>query len=280
MLGSALEMLLLSLAVAERFAQAQREKTEAQERLAMETERRRALQEAYADELEAEVRDRTRDLEQANSDKDRMLAVIGHDLRSPLAGLMRAAGSEHSAFARETARTGRALLLLIEDLVLWARLRAGTRHVGSHPAANVVAPAVALHRFLASSGGTELEVTVPEELRVETDLVLAQTLVRNLLANALKFAETRVVLRVERVDDGGVRVTVGNDGPPLLPAVAARLAAGENEPITATGGLGLRLCREICRALELKLEAGTAGEGGTEFRFTLREAAVSLATTT
>lgn len=278
MLGSALEMLLLSLAVAERFAQAQREKVEAQARLAAETERRRALQEAYADELEGEVRDRTRELEQANADKDRMLAVIGHDLRSPLAGLMRAAESESGGFARETTRTGRALLLLIEDLVLWARLRAGTRQVASHPAANVVEPAVALHRFLAASGGTELEVSVPEGLRVETDLVLAQTLVRNLLANALKFAETRVVLRVERAGDGSVRITVGNDGPPLPPAVAARLAAGENEPITATGGLGLRLCREICRVLGLRLEASAAREGGTEFHFTLREAAISLAT--
>jgi signal transduction histidine kinase len=273
MLGSALEMLLLSLAVADRFAQAQREKTAAQERLATETERRRALQEAYADELEAEVRDRTHELEQANADKDRMLAVIGHDLRSPLAGLMRAAEAETGTFARETMRTGRALLLLIEDLVLWARLRAGTRQIAPHPAANVVAPAVTLHRALAASGGVELVVDMPEELRVETDLVLTQTLVRNLLANALKFAETRVVLRVTRVVDGGVRVTIANDGPPLPPAVAARMATGENEPLTATGGLGLRLCREICRALGLRLEAGVAPDGDTEFGCTLREAA-------
>lgn len=273
MIGSALEMLLLSLAVAERFAQAQREKAEAQERLASETERRRALQEAYADELEAEVRDRTRELEQANADKDRMLAVIGHDLRSPLAGLMRAAEAETGTFARETLRTGRAVLLLIEDLVLWARLRAGTRQIAPHPAANVVAPAVALHRSLAASGGVELVVDVSEKLRVETELVLAQTLVRNLLANALKFAETRVLLRVARVDGGGVRVTVANDGPPLSAAVAARLASGENEPLTATGGLGLRLCREICRALGLRLEAGVTANGATEFGCTLREAA-------
>lgn len=273
MLGSALEMLLLSRAVAERFAQAQREKAEAQERLAGETERRRALQEAYADELEAEVRDRTRELEQANADKDRMLAVIGHDLRSPLAGLMRAAEAESGTFARDTLRTGRAVLLLIEDLVLWARLRAGTRQIAAHPAANVIAPAVALHRSLAASGGVELVVDVPEELRVETELVLAQTLVRNLLANALKFAETRVVLRVMRAPGGGVRVTIANDGPPLSPAVAARLATGENEPLTATGGLGLRLCREICQALGSRLEAGVSVDGGTEFGCLLREAA-------
>ena len=263
--GRTMEMLLLSFAVAERFAQTQR-------RLFEETEQRRMIEETYADELELEVRERTRELAETNADKDRMLAVIGHDLRSPLTGLMREADEAPGEFARETARTGRMLLLLIEDLVLWARLRAGTRALAAHPARALLAPAVALHRVVAERGGTALVVDVPDELRVETDLVLAQTLVRNLLANALKFARTRIVLRASAVE-GGVRFTVGNDGPPLSPAVAARFSAGEDEPLTATGGLGLRLCREICRALDTRLEAGSDADGGTEFGFTVRAAA-------
>ncbi len=262
--GRTLEMLLLSFATADRFAHAQR-------RLVEETEQRRLIEETYADELEIEVGERTRELAEANADKDRMLAVIGHDLRGPLTGLMRAADATTGDLARETAHTGRALLLLIEDLVLWARLRAGTRTFAVHPARALITPAVALHRALAQHGGTELVIAVPEGLRVETDLVLTQTLVRNLLANGLKFARTRLVLRAEAVA-GGVRFTVGNDGPPLPPAVAARFAAGEDEPLTATGGLGLRLCREICRALGMKLEAGSGAGGGTEFAFVVRAA--------
>lgn len=216
-----------------------------------------------------EVRERTSELQQANADKDRMLTVIGHDLRSPLTGLMRTADESTGALAQEVAHTGRALLLLIEDLVLWARLRAGTKQIAAHPVRGLAAPAVALHQALAEHGGIELVVEVPDDVDVKTDLVLAQTLVRNLLANALKFARTRVVLRAALVP-GGVRFTVGNDGPPLPPAVAARFAAGENEPMTATGGLGLRLCREICGALGMRLEAGAGAEGGTEFGFILK----------
>lgn len=266
MIGSAAEMLLLSLAVADRFAQAQK-------KLVAETEQRRLMEETYAEELELEVRERTRELEAANADKDRMLAVIGHDLRSPLTGLMRSADQAAGEFAREAARTGRTLLLMIEDVVVWARLRAGSRGVAAHPAGALLAPAVALHRALAEHGGMELALDVPEELSVETDRVLVQTLVRNLLANALKFARTRVVLRAAADGRGGVRFTVGNDGPELSAAIAARLAAGVDEPMTATGGLGLRLCREICRTLGLRLEAGTGANGGTEFSFTIRQAA-------
>ncbi|MDB6175651.1 MAG: ATP-binding protein [Chthoniobacteraceae bacterium] len=79
MIGSALEMLMLSLAVAERFARGQQQLVE-------EAEHRRMIEEAYADELEEEVRERTHELQSANADKDRMLAVIGHDLRSPITG--------------------------------------------------------------------------------------------------------------------------------------------------------------------------------------------------
>lgn len=268
MIGSAAEMLLLSLAVADRFAQAQR-------KLIAETEQRRLMEETYAEELELEVRERTRELETANADKDRMLAIVGHDLRGPLTGLMRVADADKGEVGREVTRTVGTVLLLIEDLVLWGRLRAGALNVAAHPAESLVAAAVALHRTQTEHAGVELTVDVPGDVAVQTDLVLAQTLVRNLLANALKFAETRVVLRAENNNGQAVRFTLSNDGPPLSPDVAARFAVGENQPITATGGLGLRLCREICAVLGTKLEAGDAPEGGTEFSFTLPVAATA-----
>lgn len=262
MIGSALEMLMLSLAVSDRFARTR-------EKLVEETEQRRMIEEAYADELEDEVTERTRELRQANADKDRILSVIGHDLRGPLTGLMRSAEETGRDLRKDVTVTSRTLLLMIEDLVLWSRLRAGGRAPAIHRLGALVQPAVALHHSLASHDGVELQLDIAEDVLIRTDLVLAQTLVRNLLANALKFARTTVVIRTVRIP-GGIRVLVGNDGPPLSPAVAARLASGEDEPMTATGGMGLKLCREICHALEMQLESDLPPEGGTEFGFTLK----------
>lgn len=276
MTGSALEMLLLSFALADRFAGLQRDKLAAQARATEEAERRHAIQEAYADELEVEVRERTKELAAANADKDRMLAVIGHDLRGPLTGLTRSAeqatGGRVSAtgFAGEAARTGRALLLLIEDLVLWARLRAGSVHAARYEAGALVEPVVAQHRALAARGGVRLRVEVAEGLAVTTDLVLAQTLLRNLLANALKFARGEVRVAVEKTPDGGAaRVTVGDDGPGLPPTVAALVAEGGAGGWPPEAGLGLRLCSEIGAILRARLTAGAAAGGGAEFSFTL-----------
>jgi signal transduction histidine kinase len=284
MLGSALEMLLLSLAIGDRFARMQQDKLAAQAQAMAETEQRHQIQEAYADELKHEVNERTRELAAANADKDRMMAVLGHDLRSPLTALTlsaeqvsvdRAAAAARTGFAAEAAQTGRALLLLLEDVVLWARLRSGPGRAVDQPADGVVAPAVELHRAAAVQRGVTLELMPSPGLRVRTDLVLTQTLVRNLTSNALKSARTRVVVRVSAAPDGSVRIGVRDDGPGLPPEVSAHLQivlagrTGSINPWHTASGLGLKLCLEIAQALGTRLEATVPEGGGAEISFTL-----------
>lgn len=282
MIGSALEMLLLSLAVADRFARAQREKTAAQALLIEEAEQRRVIEAAYADELEVEVRERTRDLEAANTDKDRMLIALGHDLRSPLAALTQRAEQLRGAsrapvaeteggvlreFSGDVAGAGRQMLLLIEDIVLWARLRTGAQPAASaHRVTGLVTPVVRLHGPLAERRGVALTADVPESLVAWTDLVLAQTMVRNLVGNAVKFAHSRVEVSA-RTEAEAVWITVRDDGPGLPAAVLARLrgeasAAGDGGE---GGGMGLRLSQEIGATLGARIEAVSCPQaGGTE----------------
>lgn len=277
MAGSAMEMLLLAVLMSERIGLIQEEKIAAQKALLVEAEQRDIMQEAYADDLALEVRERTADLERANADKDRILTVLGHDLRSPLTGLTRSA--EHLAgqvngngnvrtFLMEAAQTGRGLLLLIEDLVMWARLRAGTGHVAVHPLGAVAAPVFALQSFQAAASGIALVVHVPDGLTVQTDLVPVQALLRNLLSNALKAARSEVQVEAVALPEG-VRIAVRDDGPGLPATLEAALNAANPEQLPSMGGLGLRLCLEISRALDLKLSVAPIAEGGTEFCFIL-----------
>lgn len=280
LIGSGLEMLMLSVATAGRFADIQRQHIAAKEALLEEGLQRQALQEAYADELELEVREQTRDLEAANADKDRMLMILGHDLRSPLAGLTQTAESlaavpsaaRTERFVTDAARTGREMLLLIEDLVLWARLRAGLtdRQPAICSAWSVLAPAVALHRAQAEQTGIALDIDAAENLHVSTDLVLAQTLVRNLVANALKFASRRVRIAATPTP-AGIRLSVSNDGPALPPGFTVPATSGTAG--LPGGGLGLRLCAEIGRATGIELHVGWPPGGGAEFSFILATAA-------
>lgn len=277
MLGSSVEIMLLSLALGERFARMQQDKLAAQARAVEEAERRQQIQEAYADELEHEVRSRTRELMAADADKDRMLTVLGHDLRSPLTALTlsaeQAAAAARPDFAAEVAQTGKALLLLLEDVLLWTRLRAGTVRLAEHAAESVVRPMVELHRGSAVGRGVNLLLDEDAgQVRVHTDLVLAQTLVRNLVSNAVKSARRRVAVKITAADL--VRISVRDDGPGLPEAVSASL----RDPAVplpmgnARSGLGLRLCLEIAQALGTRLQDAAMEGGGTEISFTLPRA--------
>jgi len=274
--GSLMEMLMLSFAVADRFARLQRERAEAQQRLVEEAEQRRVMQEAYADELQLEVDERTRELQTANADKDRMLTLLGHDLRSPLTAVTQTAeqlrgGTGRTqpvpSFIDDVADAGRQMLLLIEDVVLWSRLRVGdTPARGWHDASLVVNQAVRLHRAQAERRQIAITLNVAPGYAVQTDLVLAQALVRNLVGNAVKFARTRATVSVAHTG-GSLRYAVRDDGPGLPPAVLERLRSGG-----ATGeerGFGLRLCREIAASLGVAIDVGSPADGGTEMGITL-----------
>lgn len=278
LIGSALEMIILSAAMADRFAQIQKDRTEAREALLEESLQRQAIQEAYADELTLEVKERTRELEILNQDKDRMITILSHDLRSPLAGLTQTAeqlanqpsSSALTQFANDAAATGRQMLLLIEDLTLWSRLNVGERgQAGRYASEALVAPVIALHEALARQIGVSLRREGTYTQEVQADVFLAQTLLRNLLTNALKVASTKVVI-VAAETPMGLRLSVQNDGPSLPPDLATSL----RDPTAAVPGtgLGLRLCLDISRILNWHLSAMPLSGGGTEFSFILPHA--------
>lgn len=279
MTGAALEMLVLSLGIADRFAGLQQEKIAAQAQAMAEAERREQMQEAYADDLEHEVAERTRELAAANADKDQMIAVLGHDLRSPLTALTLAAEqatkqpAARESLPAEAVQTGRQLLFLIEDVVLWARLQAGTGKATPHAAVAVVTRALELHRAMATQRGVTLELEATPGLRVLANLVPVQALVRNLVSNAVKYAHERVQVRAVEMN-GMVRISVSDDGPGLPPRIAALLHSAETaQPWDLDSGLGLRLCAKIVQSMGTQLEAGTPPGGGTEMTFTLPRAA-------
>lgn len=267
MAGSLLEMMLVSLLIAARYSGVQKEKIRAQAQLLEEAEQRKAIQEAYVDDLALEVEDRTKELRATLDDKDRMLALLGHDLRSPLTGLTRRAeqlsatadGAEMERFTREVASMGGRLLLLIEDLVLWGKLKAGSVHRSPFPVKALVEPVLSLHAGMVAERGITLEVDLSSSAVLHTDVVLGQTLLRNILSNAIKFARGRVMVSVRETGEG-VRISVMDDGPGLPDIPFENLNQS---------GLGLHLCREIAGALGTKLEAGSLPAGGTVISFVL-----------
>jgi PAS domain S-box-containing protein len=223
-------------------------------------------------------------LREADRRKDEFLAVLGHELRNPLAPIgialeiLRQAppGGRDAAWARES--IGRQLghmTRLLDDLLDISRVTHGKiqLQLESVDLGTVIANAVEATRPFVDSLGHALSVRLPDwPLYIRADAVRLTQVVANLLNNAAKYTERGGRLEVEVSRDGDqVRLTVRDNGIGLQPEALDRifdlfsqLPAGRAH---AQGGLGIGLAL-VKRLVELHggtVEARSDGpQRGTE----------------
>lgn len=208
--------------------------------------------------LEETSRERERllaDADAAARAKDAFLAMLGHELRNPLAPIitavevMRLKGSPHSARERDIIeRQARHLVRLVDDLLDVSRVQRGKIELRkTHIAlSEIVMRAVEVARPLFDQKAQELRIDVGGDLVVDADPVRMSQVVANLLTNAAKYTDRggRVVVRAT-CDHDRVSLDVEDDGRGLAPEQLSHLFEaffqGPRAKDRAEGGLGLGL---------------------------------------
>ena len=243
-------------------------------------------------EIELQAR---RQAEEANRMKDEFLALVSHELRSPLnailgyASLMRY--GEHDAkqvnFAASVIeRNGKAQAQLIDDLLDTARIISGKLRIEVGPVdlVSVIEQAVQTIHAAADAKGISIETDLPSEIgQITGDPARLQQVIWNLLSNAVKFTPHggRVEARLERLDPY-ICITVRDTGKGIsldfLPFVFDRFRQADASSARRYGGLGLGLAL-VKYLVELHggtIEAESSGEGeGATFTVTLPVRAVT-----
>ena len=242
-------------------------------------ERKRLQDEALAARAEAE---------RASAAKDEFLAMLGHELRNPLAPIVTALAlirqREPRGIDRELdilERQVDSVVRLVDDLLDVSRIARGKMelHRADVDLGEVVADAIETTRPLFDRRGHRLEVDVPRERWiVHGDRVRLAQVVANLLSNAAKYTDPggRVQVGATAAAGGAVALRVRDDGigmtPQLLERAFELFEHGPQSLDRASGGLGLGLA--IVRNL-VTLHGGTvtaASEGrgrGSELTVTL-----------
>src|SRR5262249_12963979 len=233
--------------------------------------------------------------EEANRMKDEFLALVSHELRSPLnamlgyAALLRYGGLDaqkvkHAAEIIE--RSGKAQAQLIDDLLDTARIISGKLRLELGPVdlVSVIDQAVQTIHPAADAKGISIKTDLPSEIgQITGDPARLQQVVWNLLTNAVKFTPQRgrVEARLERVDPY-IRITVSDTGkgigPDFLPYVFDRFLQADASSARRYGGPGVvpALVKYLVELHGGTVEAASAGEGqGATFKVTLPVRAVA-----
>jgi PAS domain S-box-containing protein len=222
--------------------------------------------------------------EAANRSKDEFLAMVSHELRSPLnvvlgyARMIRASPTDSWEVVKDAAvieRSAKAQLQIIEDLLDLARIITGKLRIEPEPVDLVPTLEAALDTVRAAAEAKRVELVakfgrLPE--LVLGDSTRLQQVVWNLLSNSVKFTPEggRVELCMEG-DADDVRVTVNDTGkgiePEFLPYIFDHFRQADSSSSRRYGGLGLGL--SLVKHL-VELHGGTitvmsegAGRGAT-----------------
>ncbi|MFD2785925.1 ATP-binding protein [Hymenobacter rubripertinctus] len=235
----------------------------------------------------------TQKLRQLAASKDRLYAIVAHDLRGPvtsfasvteLIGFYLKQGDEAGLrrlpeLVRQAAQQ---LNHLLDNLLNWAVSQTG--ELAFIPQnlrlADLCDEIVHLHANAAEAKQITLDLICPPTLTAWADEHMTLTVLRNLLGNALKFTPVGGTIRLLAEPTAGnmIALSVEDNGQGMAPAQIAALLSSEAPPLRGPRsgtGLGLLLCRAFVSRQSGTISIESTPAHGTTVRVCLPAATVS-----
>jgi signal transduction histidine kinase len=209
--------------------------------------------------------DTQKKLEELNQQKDKFFSIVAHDLRSPFAGMLGFAEilSEDYAELSEDEKkfyidniqlSLKNLLSLIDNLLTWARLNLNRADYNPQEVqlAEIIISVIRSQNIAASNKKIKLQSNTDKNISAFADPDMIETVIRNLVSNAIKFTNSDGIVKINAIDNGQfVKIEVEDNGVGMKPEIANNLFKIDGH-VTTKGtndekgtGLGLIICKEF-----------------------------------
>lgn len=295
-LGSTLEAILLSFALAGRFAFLKKQKEKAEENEQKHLDNYNQLVHSQNEILRATVKERTRELERSNNIKDKFFSIVAHDLRAPLAslkGFITFFKSHGHVMSKDELKMicGKLYVAvdntidLADNLLVWAKSQMNEEEQ-KFIKTNIVEITGNTVNHLRSIADTKRICII--NLATESHSVLADRdqlsfILRNLVSNAIKFTNAggRITISTER-DRDEILIKVSDTGIGMTSCQLARIFTMQGRKSTdgtigeKGTGLGLMLCKEFVEKNNGSIRISSTPDVGTEVIFSLKAAELLL----
>ncbi|HPI71074.1 MAG TPA: ATP-binding protein [Tenuifilaceae bacterium] len=233
-----------------------------------------------------EIQEQAEKLKELNQLKDKLFSIISHDLRSPLGSLLTLLSVTKEGYFTEEgfknviedlSKNVGYTYELLENLLKWAQSQLqGTKlNPSVFNLIDATKNKLNIYSEQAVSKGITLQNLINDDISVYADRDMIELVLRNLIANAIKFSNDGSTVSVSaKQKDDWVEVCVADSGQGITPENLKKLFGKELFTTVGTrkekgSGLGLVLCKDFITLNGGKIWASSTLGKGSKFFFTL-----------
>ena len=224
--------------------------------------------------------------EAASAAKSGFLATMGHEIRTPMTGVLgmtellqrTSLDATQRGYADAIQDSGRMMLRLVNDSLDLARIEAGKLQLedSALDLHALLGEIEALARPLAQVKSLDCSVHIATDAPrwVRGDALRIKQVLLNLVNNAIKFTERGgVAIALERGKGGNTQISVCDSGPGIAEETRVRLfqrfEQADGPQRHGSSGLGLAICRELVARMGGQIALDSTPGVGSTFRVTL-----------
>ena len=228
-------------------------------------------------------------LEKLNSDKDRFISILAHDLKSPFSALLGFADllttnihtytiDEIKARVNIINDSANRIYNLLEDILIWVSSQSGKLPYNPQKLnfSTICIEVIESLKLIANNKNIKINPDFSDNVYVYADKNMLNTILRNLVSNAIKYTNNggQVDIYVEQ-NNTNITITVSDNGVGIQPETIttlfkfSQIQATEGTAREKGTGLGLMICKEFVEINGGKIGVTSKIGKSSNFKFTL-----------
>lgn len=253
------------------------------------TQRKLIKTQEKLEESAKEITDKNTELTELNATKDKFFSIISHDLRNPIASVLmmtdllkshsdKMKPEELKVKLEKINKAVDSLYSLFENLHRWSQSQSGK--IDFNPSRqNLLILTKNIYTLLkvqADNKDIAVELDIDPDIFVYCDENMIETVLRNLISNAIKFTPNKGRIVVTGIDENGsIKISVSDTGVGIKDEHKTKLFSIDSKVQTKgtnkeTGsGLGLVVCKEFIETHSGKIWVESEIGKGSTFCFIL-----------
>lgn len=229
-------------------------------------------------------------LEKTNQDKNKLFSIIGHDLKSPLASIKGFSDfltnelddldkKEIKEYSKYIFDASNSLFHMLEGLLDWGRVQMGSIQFtpNTYNISKQIERVLSQYAVIIANKKIQIDSNFKNNIEVFADEIMIETILRNLISNALKFTPSngKISINISENGESSVLISISDTGVGIEKSAFEKLFQ-DSFHLSTNGtdgekgtGLGLSLCKDFVEMNNGKIWAESEENKGTTFYFTL-----------